>query len=53
MNFSLHKGTNLVNQISDKESDAVKIAAQNLETDIQKVISGIRITKSGQAVFCP
>ena len=34
-------------QISDKESDAVKIAAQNLETDIQKVISGIRITKSG------
>ena len=53
MNFSLHKGTNLVIHISDKESDAVKIAVQNLEKDIQKVISGIRITKSGQAVFCP
>ena len=52
MNFSLHKGTNLVIQISDKESDAVKIAARNLETDIQKVISGIRITKSdGDAVI--
>ena len=39
-------------QMSDKESDAVKIAVQNLETDIQKVISGIRITTSdGDAVI--
>ncbi|MDE5598611.1 MAG: glycoside hydrolase family 20 zincin-like fold domain-containing protein, partial [Lachnospiraceae bacterium] len=52
MNFSLHKGTKLEIQISDKESDAVKIAVQNLETDIQKVISGIQIAKScGDAVI--
>lgn len=50
MNFSLQKGTNLVIQISDKESDAVKIAVRNLETDIQKVISGIRITKSSRTM---
>ncbi|MCM1263589.1 MAG: glycosyl hydrolase 115 family protein [Butyrivibrio sp.] len=48
MEFSLHKNTQAHILLSDGESPAVKIAARNLETDIQKVIDGVKVQSGAQ-----
>lgn len=48
MEFSLHKSKQVHIRLSDGESHAVKIAARNLESDIQKVISGIKVYSGAQ-----
>ncbi|MCM1254364.1 MAG: glycosyl hydrolase 115 family protein [Clostridium sp.] len=43
MEFSIHKNKQVHILLSDGESPAVKIAARNLETDLQKVMDGIKV----------
>lgn len=48
MNLCMNAKTSILLQVSPKESEAVKIAADNLEADIKKVIKGVNIYRENK-----